>query len=323
MKKVYPKFKEAFKEVTKGLFYQVMLKDGEIERYIDIPPNDVKLNTQSLTLKTTLVPQGIMVPFEIGICTSRKTVLSKFEKIYYFKELDAPFLTNSTSNIKIYYKKDEEQNKIHITGFLINLHGQQILTSMNPKLLFSKSKISDDKDKRIYYGLTGYDMHFCLRSDDDDNLFLEKDAINIRISKVESSYQSHISLNFTDVQSLIVDKIKSVHGLIADILVFDMHGQVFHYASSCLHIQSHPVFNHIYSGQYLSHGFSVEILFQDQDSITRLNSVKCIIPLGKINSWFSTNYKIIDVSYALAATPPVINTLSLKNKTPEFKDDYK
>ena len=106
-------------------------------------------------------------------------------------------------------------------------------------------------------------------------------------------------------------------------MIFDIHAQVFHYASSYLYTMRHPVLEHIFTSQFLSHGFSVEFSFQDLDNFTKINSIKCIIPLSKINSWFSTSYKVIDVSFALAATTPAITPIVSKIRTPEIKDEMK
>ena len=216
----FSKFIEELKVYKKEMNFHLILRDDRSEKLFEIPSSSLQQYNQSLMIKYTLKePHLINVPFEIGICSNKKQMIMKLEKIYYFKELEIPHLTNPSNNIKIHYKKEEENNnnsnnsqnnnggqnnnnnRILLTSFIINLHSQQILSALNPKSNLQKSKV-EDKDKKHYYGLTGYDMHVCLRSDCDDSLFLERDALSIRITKVESTYQSHISLSFVDFNNL-------------------------------------------------------------------------------------------------------------------------
>ena len=93
----------------------------------------------------------------------------------------------------------------------------------------------------------------------------------------------------------------------ADILVFDCLGQVFYNASAFLFLQRNFHLPHIYLAQHLAHSsfslsFSLCDLEKQEIELTKIVGAKVCVPLSRINQWFSTTYKISDISIILAAT---------------------
>jgi hypothetical protein len=86
--------------------------------------------------------------------------------------------------------------------------------------------------------------------------------------------------------------------LIADIMIFSERGDVFWYRSAFLWLQRYTNFPMFFEGNMLAHdGFWVTFSFKNTSTeVTKIDSCKIYVPLGKINSFFKVRYKWLDIA---------------------------
>ena len=197
------KFVEEWKLYMKDLPLQLVIKDGEKgERTQEIPQKNVFYWTQSLSINLTYHdPIVVTSPFEIGVVAvpqMRKIGLKK-EKIYFYakEKNDYHFYYDTHGTMRVELKLADK--KVLLRSVTINMHGHQILCSLNSKQFYLS--VSKKTDSSLHFGLRGFDVHITFRST--DQILKENDSCGIRVHQVDSIAQSIISFHLSEWQNVL------------------------------------------------------------------------------------------------------------------------